>query len=184
MIHDSIFSLHFEMAYKAKLPLFLHHRACHQDFMEIVRENGHLIMPCGNGELAAAVHSFTGDVREMQELVDFGFFIGVNGCSLKSEENLKMIAAIPLHRILLETDAPWCQVKASHAGYTAASPPTWSSVKKEKWNCSSMIKGRNEPCLITQVSEIVAKTKGIEEQVLIEAAFENTLRCFKLQIEK
>jgi TatD DNase family protein len=65
------------------------------------------------------VHSFTGTVEEMKELVrrfsanrqqhidpsqlTFGLYIGVNGCSLKTTENLQVVSQIPLSRLMLET---------------------------------------------------------------------------------
>jgi TatD DNase family protein len=35
------------------------------------------------------------------------------------------------------------------------------AVKKEKWTVETMVKGRNEPCAISQVAYVVAAVKGI-----------------------
>jgi TatD DNase family protein len=64
--------------------MYLHSRSTRGDFARIVRENRHKF-PTG------VVHSFTGDVEELKELLDMGLYIGVNGCSLKTEENLQMV---------------------------------------------------------------------------------------------
>lgn len=68
--------------------------------------------------------------------------------SLKTSDNLAVAAQIPSDRLLLETDCPWCEVKASHAGfkYIKTQRP---SVKKEKFVNGTMVKGRNEPVNIT-----------------------------------
>ena len=43
----------------------------------------------------------------MKRVVAMGFDIGVNGCSMKTEENVDVVRAIPLDRMQIETDGPW-----------------------------------------------------------------------------
>ena len=42
-------------------------------------------------------------------------YIGVNGCSLKTKENVEIVKKIPLDKIMLETDCPYCEVRNTHA---------------------------------------------------------------------
>ncbi|KAG7664901.1 pi038 [[Candida] subhashii] len=102
-----------------QLPLFLHMRAACDDFISILKpyiENGSIIK--GNG----VVHSFTGTEDELAKILDLGFYIGINGCSLKTEENLIVASKIPIDRLLIETDAPWCEIRKSHASYKYITP--------------------------------------------------------------
>lgn len=96
------------------LPLFLHMRAACDDFVTIIKpflEQGSI--PAGHG----VVHSFTGTEEELAKILDLGFYVGVNGCSLKTQENLHVAKLIPIDRLLIETDAPWCEIRKSHASY-------------------------------------------------------------------
>lgn len=102
-----------------RIPLFLHMRSACDDFVNIIKpfiERGDILN--GNG----VVHSFTGTADELQKILDLGFFIGINGCSLKSEENLKVAALVPPAKLMVETDAPWCEIRRSHAGYKYLKP--------------------------------------------------------------
>lgn len=140
------FEKQLKLAEEFKLPLFLHCRNSHEDFMEILKNNRSILDVCGGG----VVHSFTGTLEEAQQVLDFHpkLYIGLNGCSLKTEDNLKVVESIPNDRIMLETDCPWCGIRPSHAGnkYVKTKFPTVK--KKEKWTAESLIDGRCEPCQI------------------------------------
>ena len=83
-------------------------------------------------------------------------YIGINGCSLKTEENLEVVKKIPLDKIMLETDCPYCDIRNSHASSKFIKTP-FPKVTKEKYKCGEkMNKDRNEPCTMIQVAEVVS----------------------------
>lgn len=104
------FQKQLDIAVEVGLPLFLHMRAANDDFIQTIKPYLHQLK---NG----VVHSFTGTLEELDALLELGFYIGINGCSLKTEENLKVVEKIPLEKLMIETDAPWCEIRKTHAGY-------------------------------------------------------------------
>ncbi|KAI9664762.1 MAG: hypothetical protein M1821_006210 [Bathelium mastoideum] len=128
------------------------------------------------------VHSFTGSSDELARVLALGFDVGVNGCSLKTEENVEVVQQIPLARLQLETDGPWCEMRPSHAAarFLEGAPALPRAVKKEKWSKECMVKGRNEPCAIAQVAWAVAEIKGVPVEEVCEAAWNNSVRMFGL----
>ena len=101
---------------------------------------------------------------------------------MKTAENLEVVEAIPLDRLQIETDGPWCEMRASQASakYKEDAPPLPKGVKKEKWEKDFMDKGRNEPMAITQVAWVVAKVKGVRIEDVCEAAWRNSIQMFGL----
>lgn len=95
------FEAQLDLAVEIQLPLFLHSRAASEDFERLIAPRLPKLPRRG------LVHSFTGTLDEMNRMVNLGLDIGVNGCSLKTEENLEVVKAIPLDRIQIETDGPW-----------------------------------------------------------------------------
>jgi TatD DNase family protein len=170
------FAAQLDVAVEVGLPLFLHSRAAHADFTRLLRERLEKLPRRG------VVHSFTGEMEEMEELVEMGFDIGVNGCSLKTVENVEVVRRVPWERLQLETDGPWCEMRASHASaeFLKGVEEGWKSVKKEKWMKGAMVKGRNEPCMISRVAIAVAEIRGVSVEEVTERAWENGVRMFGL----
>ena len=171
-VQKKYFKKQFELAEAVKLPMFLHMRAAGEDFCEIVSENLYRF-PGG------VTHSFTGTAEDRDKLLSFEkMFIGINGCSLKTSENLEVLQGIPAERMMIETDSPYCDIKNTHAGIKFVKS-VWPSKKKEKYEPDSTVKGRNEPCLVRQVLEVVAGCKGISDiEGLSKTLYHNTCRFF------
>lgn len=171
-IQKKYFEKQFELADAIKLPMFLHMRAAAEDFCEILELNKHRFR-------AGVAHSFTGSAEDRDRLLLFSnLFIGVNGCSLKSAENLEVVRGIPIDRIMIETDSPYCEIKSTHAGMGFVNS-LWPSKKKEKYDQECIVKGRNEPCLVREVLEVVSGCHGLEDiDHLSEIFYHNTCRVF------
>lgn len=166
------FEKQFELAHTTKLPMFLHMRAAAPDFCEIVERN--------RGRFSAGVaHSFTGSAEDRDKLLSINnMYIGVNGCSLKTTENLDVVRDIPIERMMIETDSPYCGIKNTSAGIKFVKS-IWPSKKKEKYDQECIVKDRNEPCLVRQVLEVVAGCKGINDiGQLSRTLYHNTCRVF------
>ena len=76
-------------------------------------------------------------------------------CSRKTAENLAVAALVPLEALHLETDAPWCTVKRTHAGHHYTRPLAWPEAKKAaKWEDGHVVKDRCEPCHLVHVLQV------------------------------
>ncbi|KAI7859190.1 hypothetical protein BDC45DRAFT_543567 [Circinella umbellata] len=141
------FQVQFDLAEKTQLPMFLHNRNTGDDFYNMIKDNRHRFRH-------GVVHSFTGSLEEMKKLIELDLYIGVNGCSLKTEENLQVVKEIPTDRLMIETDAPWCEIRPTHAShkYLDNIPKEEKELympltkKKEKFEMGYMVKNRCEPC--------------------------------------
>ncbi len=126
------------------------------------------------------MHSFTGSVAELHGLLELDLFVGLNGCSLKTEANLEAVRALPLERLMLETDAPWCEIRPTHAGYPGARTALPARKKPEKFEWGCGVAGRCEPWMMRRVLEAVASAKGLPEEVVAKHAHFNARRVFRL----
>ncbi|KAJ6621573.1 hypothetical protein B0H10DRAFT_1789430, partial [Mycena sp. CBHHK59/15] len=192
VVQQKHFRSQLSLAKKYHLPLFLHSRAAHADFVKILREEG--FGEDGGravGGKGGVVHSFTGSVEEVIELMDMGFHISVNGCSLKTEENLKAAKAIRPDKILLETDAPWCSMTSTHASkqHLTSIPASLRelyfppSTKPENFVYGQAVRGRNEPCAVGGVAWVIHKLNDTPLEKVSEKAFKNTVELFSLDVQ-
>ena len=95
------FDAQLDVAVKVQLPLFLHSRAASEDFERLLHSRLPQLPKKG------LVHSFTGTMEEMEKMVALGLDVGINGCSMKTDENLEVMKAVTLKRLQIETDGPW-----------------------------------------------------------------------------
>jgi TatD DNase family protein len=130
------------------LPIIFHVRDAFDDFWPIFDK-----YPGIRGEL----HSFTDSKENLQKALDRGLYIGVNGISTftKDEAQKDMYDAIPLDRLLLETDAPFL---TPH--------PFRGKV--------------NEPAMVKVIAEYHAQGRGIPVEEIAKATSENAHALFAL----
>ncbi|CRH03027.1 TatD-like deoxyribonuclease, putative [Plasmodium relictum] len=184
-IQIKYFIYQLKLAEIFRLPIFLHMRNCSDNFFEILEKYKPLIE-----EVGAVIHSFTDKEEIIERISNYkNLYIGVNGCSLKTFENINTVKKIPLNLLLLETDAPWCSIKKTHASYHFIKEKyekrNYTNLKKIKnviqCDDTTIFKERNEPYNIRDIAEITYKIK--EPNITFEA-FCKKIRCNTLSLFK
>jgi TatD DNase family protein len=108
------FRWHIGLAKRLGKALQIHDRDAHADVLRILDEEGapgHTVLHCFSGDLAMA-----------RECVERGYYLSFAGTvTFKNARSLRdALTAIPLDRVLVETDAPYL-APAPHRGATNAS---------------------------------------------------------------
>ncbi len=96
-----LFRQHIELAQGHNLPIIIHNRDASDDCLEIVRTY--------NGKIKGVVHCFS-DSREIaEEFLKLGFYVSFAGpVTFPKADNLReALKAVPVERLLLETDCPF-----------------------------------------------------------------------------
>ncbi len=76
-------------------------------------------------------------------------------------------------------DAPWCEIKPSHASYKYLDVKTLPpSRKRERFVMGETVKGRWEPCHLLHVAAVVAAVKSMDVHDLCAAVEKNTVEMF------
>jgi TatD DNase family protein len=137
------------------LPVFLHQRDAHDDFVEVLEP----MLP----KLSRAVaHCFTGEHESLREYLAMGLWVGVTGwiCDERRGQHLHdIVHLVPDDRLMIETDAPYLL------------PRTLSPAPRTR---------RNEPAFLTEVLRVVAEARGQTEEHVARITTDNATRFFGL----
>jgi TatD DNase family protein len=150
------FEKQLQLAAELRLPVFLHQRDAHGDFVRMISEYRSSLV-------GAVAHCFTGSADEALEYVDMGMSVGITGwiCDERRGQDLqRAVKTIPLDKIMLETDAPYLLPR--DLGHEPVQ------------------KRRNEPCYLPHICEVTARHIGVDPLQLAQAALHNTRRFFAI----
>lgn len=143
------FQTQIQWSLERKLPIAIHCRDAFEPIFAILEDFR------GSG-LRGVFHCFTGDKRQAEHALELGFHLGIGGVVTYKNSGLsEVLPAVPLNRIVLETDAP----------YLAPVP----------------FRGkRNEGAHIRYVLERVAQIYGLSENEVAERCRANSIELFDL----
>jgi TatD DNase family protein len=157
------FFYQLDLARKRKKPVIYHVRDAHGDALRILKRH-----PAR--KLGGVIHCFTGTRQDAESYVAMGFYIGIGGAILqqpeRSEKLWEAVKAIPLERILVETDAPFVL-------------PYCKDVFKPK----QVRRMRNTSLSLPAVIERIAQLKGVSPETVAEVTTRNAIRLFDLPVE-
>ena len=143
------FRTHIRAARQCGKPLIIHTRAAAEDTLKVMREEG-------ADKAGGVMHCFTELLEVARAAMDLGFYISFSGIvTFKNAKELKAVAAaVPLERMLVETDSP----------YLAPVP----------------FRGRtNQPGYVKHVAEEIARLKGVGYDEVCRVTTDNFFKLFK-----
>lgn len=142
------FRTHIRAARTTHKPLVIHTRSAADDTLRIMREEQ-------AGEAGGVMHCFTESLAVAKAAIELGFYISFSGIvTFKNATALREVAAaIPLERMLIETDSPYL-APVPHRGQT------------------------NQPGYVKHVAEEIARVRGITPEAVGAATSENFFRLF------
>ncbi|MDO4548041.1 MAG: TatD family hydrolase [Clostridia bacterium] len=147
------FEAQLDTAFDMNLPAILHIREAHGETTEILRSFYRA------GRLPKCVmHCFSGSWESARAYLDMGLYISFTGViTFKNARKLVEVAQkMPLDRLMVETDCP----------YMAPVP---------------MRGKRNEPAYVAYTARAIAAMRGVGEDELALAAYNNALRFFNVK---
>ena len=139
-----------ELAKELDKPVIIHSREAAQDTLDMIRQ-------AGGPDFNMVIHCFSYSTEIAREYLNMGYYLGIGGVvTYKNGRKLKeVVSYMPLDRILLETDAPYL------------SPVPFRGK-------------RNSSEKIHYVAEEIARLKNVSQEEVLEAAWNNACRFYRL----
>ncbi len=143
------FRTHIAAARETGLPLIVHTRDADDDTVAILHDE------YTKGPFPGLIHCFSTTAYLAEKALEIGFSISISGIvTFKKADALReAVAAVPLDRLLVETDAP----------YLAPMPYRGK---------------RNEPAYVAHTARAVAELKGVSEDALARQTTDNFFALF------
>jgi TatD DNase family protein len=148
-VQQAVFRAQLRVARERNLPVVIHTREAEDDTLRILGESGRV-------ETAGVFHCFSGDIAAATRALATGYYLSIPGIVSfpKAGELREAAAAVPLDRLLVETDSP----------YLAPAPYRGK---------------RNEPAYVARVVEVVAEARGLGAAEVGEIVSANFKRLFR-----
>lgn len=154
-VQQLAFEMQLALAAEVGLPVIIHDREAHEDVMTTLR---HWVSTLSPEAPRGVLHFFSGDLEMATEAISWGFYLGVDGpLTFKNARTMqKVVAALPLERLVVETDAPFL-TPHPHRGQ------------------------RNEPAYVRHVAEKVAELQGVSFEKVAHQTTTNAQSLFNLK---
>ena len=142
------FRMQMALARELNLPVIVHEREAHEDGVKFVEE-----FP----EVTGVFHCYSGSAEMAKWLVSRGWYIGFTGVLTfkNARKAVETAAAIPLERIVLETDCPYM------------SPEPFRGK-------------RNDPSRLYRMAEKLAQIRGMTVEEIHTITMENGKRLYRI----
>ena len=150
-VQDAVFRTNIEAARRTGKPLVIHSRDADADMEDVLRDE------MARGPFGFVLHCFSSGEALAHAGVELGGYVSFSGIlTFKRSQALRSLAAaLPLDRLLVETDAP----------YLAPAP----------------YRGRRcEPAHTRLTAEVLAQVRGVSLQEVASATSANARRVFRL----
>lgn len=125
-IQKKAFEEQLKLAAELDMPVVIHSRDAWEDTMELLRK----YRPKG------VMHCFSGSAETAREIVGMGMYVGFTGVVTfkNAKKALKAFEAVPLDRLLVETDCPYMapepnRGKRNYSGYLPYTIAAMAAVK-------------------------------------------------------
>ena len=150
-LQRTAFEQQLDLAASLELPVVIHNRESDEDLSAIL-DTHHARLRGG------VMHCFAGSTAFVERVLSWGFYVSFAGnATFPKAEDLRIAAqAVPLDRLLVETDAP----------YLAPQP----------------VRGKRcEPAFVRHTAEALAEVRGVDFETLSAATAENAARLFQIR---
>lgn len=147
-VQNRVFEEQLLLARELDVPVVIHDREAHGDVMALVRK----YQPKG------LMHCYSGSVEMLKEVLKLGMSISLGGTVTfkNARVPVEVAAAVPLDRLLLETDAPYL------------SPVPYRGKRNDSRN-------------IAYTAARIAEIRGMDAQELIDLTTENAKRLYGIK---